>query len=115
MLAMKERAKFTVSKKPRSRSEAFPRFEQNVQEASARVSDSYNDGAIPLAVTGSEGPAKPHYVLTPAAGTEDEGQTVASSASGQTKIGPLSGTQAWGEPVFQARAVSRSLPQLQVR
>jgi beta-lactamase regulating signal transducer with metallopeptidase domain len=93
MLAMEERAKFTVSKKPKRRTSSV---QANVQEASARVSESNQDGAIPLAVTGSESPTKPHYVLTPAAGTEDESQGVAGSASDQTEVGALSGNPGIG-------------------
>jgi beta-lactamase regulating signal transducer with metallopeptidase domain len=93
MLAMKERAKFTVSKKPKRRTRPV---QANVQQVSARVSESSYYGAKPLAVTDSEAPTKPHYVLTPAAETEDESQRVASSASDQTAIGPVSGNPSIG-------------------
>jgi hypothetical protein len=68
----------------------------NVQQASARGGESNRDEAMPLAVSGFEAATQPHYVLTPAAGTEDESQTVASSTSDQTNIGPLSGNPGIG-------------------
>jgi beta-lactamase regulating signal transducer with metallopeptidase domain len=93
LLAMKERPKSSASKKTKRSTSSV---QANVQQASARVSESNPDGAIPLAVTGSEAPTKPHYVLTPAAGTEDESQGVVGLASDQTGIGALSGNPGVG-------------------
>jgi hypothetical protein len=98
-LAMKERPKSAVSKKKTKRSTSS--VQANVQQASLRASRSDQDGVVGLAATSSEAltseaPTKPHYVLTPAAGTEDESQTVFTSRSDQTEIGPVSGTPGIG-------------------
>ena len=99
LLAMKERPKSAVSKKKTKRSASS--VQANVQQASSRVSQSDQVGVVRLGVTSLEAltsdvPTKPHYVLTPAAGTEDESQTVASSTSDRTEIGPLSGNPGVG-------------------
>jgi beta-lactamase regulating signal transducer with metallopeptidase domain len=93
LLTMKVRPKSAVSKKARR---STPSVQANVQQALSHVGESNHGRAIPFAVTGSEAPTKPHYVLTPAAGTEDESQTVSGSASDQTEIGPLSGNPGVG-------------------
>jgi hypothetical protein len=109
LLAMKERPKSAVSKKTKRSTSSV---QANVQQDSARVIESNPDGAIPLAVTSSEAPTMPHYVLTPAAGTEDESQTVASSTSDQTDIGPLSGNPGIGRtrvPAPSSRSVTSAV------
>jgi beta-lactamase regulating signal transducer with metallopeptidase domain len=93
LLAIKERPKSAESKKARRNTSSV---QANVQQASPRVRQPDQDEVVRLAVTNSEAPMKPHYVLTPAAGTEDESQTVSSSTSDQTEIGPLSGNPGIG-------------------